>query len=503
MRFLLFVLSVLPILAQDGGQLYNQYCSACHGIDGKGATGGQFPPLAGSEWPLGNSDRSIKIVLMGFNGPVEVNGKTYNLEMPPQGAALRDEQISAILTHLRSSWGNKASAVSADQVKKVRAELGNRNQPWTAEELLKLHPLENVKVPIEKLISHFYKANFSTLPDFSQLKPNAVEEEPSGLIDYSAHANTDGFAMMWEGEITTSEGNHEFSIDSDDCSRLIIDGKTLCEINSTGPAGRTVKKSATLSAGVHKIRVEYVENVGQEALKVGIKSKGDKKIRWLSKETGGGRGKPWPEIMLTPTADRTVIYRNFIEGTTPRGIGFGFPAGVNIAYSGDNLTAELLWTGEFIDAGHHWTDRGTGNEPPAGDGVVRLSKQMAYALTADCASAWSVSKDTSPRFRGYQLDPKGNPTFVVEISGGKVLDNYTAATSPALSLIRKIKTAGKLTRPVSLLIQADAEVKQSTPASFESGPLKVAVEGATFRYAGNTVILDLKDKEVLIRYTWN
>jgi hypothetical protein len=238
-------------------------------------------------------------------------------------------------------------------------------------------------------------------------------------------------------------------------------------------------------------------------LKVGIKSKGDKKIRWLSKETGGGRGKPWPEIMLTPTADRTVIYRNFIEGTTPRGIGFGFPAGVNIAYSGDNLTAELLWTGEFIDAGHHWTDRGTGNEPPAGDGVVRLSKQMAYALTADCAGAWSVSKDTSPRFRGYQLDPKGNPTFVVEISGGKVLDNYTAATSPALSLNRKIKTVGKLTRPVSLLIQADAEVKQPTPASFESGPLKVAVEGATFRYAGNTVILDLKDKEVLIRYTWN
>jgi hypothetical protein len=31
----------------------------------------------------------------------------------------------------------------------------------------------------------------------------------------------------------------------------------------------------------------------------------------------------------------------------------------------------------------------------------------------------------------------------------------------------------------------------------------VAVEGATFRYAGNAVILDLKDKEVLIRYTWN
>jgi hypothetical protein len=114
-----------------------------------------------------------------------------------------------------------------------------------------------------------------------------------------------------------------------------------------------------------------------------------------------------------------------------------------------------------------------------------------------------VSKDAPPRFRGYQLDAKGNPTFAVEISGGRILDSYTAATSPGLSLIRKIKTAGKLTRPVSLLIQSEAEAKQQTPTGFDSGPLKVAVEGATFRYAGNAVILDLKDKEVLIRYTWN
>src|SRR6476620_5852152 len=96
---LLFALALAsPLLAQDGQQLYTLYCSACHGADGKGATGGAFPPLAESPYLAGDPDRAVKIVLKGLSGPVDVLGKTYNLEMPPQGAALPDDQIAAILT---------------------------------------------------------------------------------------------------------------------------------------------------------------------------------------------------------------------------------------------------------------------------------------------------------------------------------------------------------------------------------------------------------------------
>ena len=85
-----FILTlVLPVHAkkEKGPELYARYCSACHGLDGKGATGGQFPPLAGSKWVEGNPKRSVAIVLHGLAGPVEVKGKSYNLMMPPQGAA--------------------------------------------------------------------------------------------------------------------------------------------------------------------------------------------------------------------------------------------------------------------------------------------------------------------------------------------------------------------------------------------------------------------------------
>ena len=74
---------VFVTAAEDGAQVYNTLCVACHGPDGKGLNG--LPPLVGSDWPKGPAARSIKIVLSGMEGPVEVAGKTYNIVMPPAG----------------------------------------------------------------------------------------------------------------------------------------------------------------------------------------------------------------------------------------------------------------------------------------------------------------------------------------------------------------------------------------------------------------------------------
>ncbi|MFN5804189.1 MAG: c-type cytochrome [Opitutia bacterium] len=68
--------AALLTAAEDGAQVYNTLCVACHGPDGKGLNG--LPPLVGSEWPKGPAERSIKISLNGMTGPVEVAGKAYN-----------------------------------------------------------------------------------------------------------------------------------------------------------------------------------------------------------------------------------------------------------------------------------------------------------------------------------------------------------------------------------------------------------------------------------------
>jgi mono/diheme cytochrome c family protein len=120
-----------------GRAVYENVCALCHNTDGAGKPN-QAPPLAGAEWVLGGANRLIHIPLAGLQGPLTVKGQQWNLAMPAMGAALSDEDLAAVLTYMRQSWGNKAAEVTPEQVKAVRAGLGGRTQPFTADELTKL-----------------------------------------------------------------------------------------------------------------------------------------------------------------------------------------------------------------------------------------------------------------------------------------------------------------------------------------------------------------------------
>jgi len=111
-------------------------CIACHQANGQGLSGA-FPPLAGSEWVTGSADRPIAVVLHGLQGPITVAGKKYNGVMMAGGTAgaMDDQQIADVLSYVRSSWGNTASAVTAADVARVRAAYASRTSAWTAAEL--------------------------------------------------------------------------------------------------------------------------------------------------------------------------------------------------------------------------------------------------------------------------------------------------------------------------------------------------------------------------------
>ena len=121
--------------AAHGKSLYEPVCGACHGLDGLGKLN-QGPPLAGSEWVNAKGfDRLTHIPLAGLNGSFAVKGQTWSLSMPAMGAALSDSDLAAVLTYIRTSWGNKADAVTADEVKKVRSSLGGHPQPISGDQL--------------------------------------------------------------------------------------------------------------------------------------------------------------------------------------------------------------------------------------------------------------------------------------------------------------------------------------------------------------------------------
>lgn len=130
-----------------GKEIYAKegYCATCHQADGKGLAASGFPPLAGTRWVQGNEERLIKLTLHGLLGPIEVLGEKYPGQVPmtPFGGLLKDEDMAAVLTFVRNSFGNRASAISPEQVKAVREATQGRTGFYSPEELLKEHPLED------------------------------------------------------------------------------------------------------------------------------------------------------------------------------------------------------------------------------------------------------------------------------------------------------------------------------------------------------------------------
>lgn len=127
-----------------GGEIYNKeaHCGTCHQPNGKGLPDAGFPPLDGTKWVLEDDERLIKLTLKGMLGPIEVKGKEYPgvVPMTPFEALLKDNEIAAVLTYVRNSFGNKASPITPQQVKKVREENKDFKTMYNPADLLKEHP---------------------------------------------------------------------------------------------------------------------------------------------------------------------------------------------------------------------------------------------------------------------------------------------------------------------------------------------------------------------------
>ncbi len=123
-------------LAQQGKAVYAN-CVTCHQQNGLGVPG-QFPPLVKSEFALGGEKRLIAILLKGLQGPVHVEGQIFNGVMPPWEKNLSDKKIAAVLSFIRSEWGNAAPEVTEADVTSAKKEFENQTASWTEAQLLQI-----------------------------------------------------------------------------------------------------------------------------------------------------------------------------------------------------------------------------------------------------------------------------------------------------------------------------------------------------------------------------
>lgn len=112
----------MPAQRQLGEQRYADRCAGCHGERGEGVAGA-YPALAGNRAVLMNPPVNLVqlIVHGGFAPSTAGNARPYG--MPPFGLELKHAEIAAVLTYLRSAWGNQASAVSALSVQRWRERI--------------------------------------------------------------------------------------------------------------------------------------------------------------------------------------------------------------------------------------------------------------------------------------------------------------------------------------------------------------------------------------------
>ncbi len=127
-------------------------------------------------------------------------------------------------------------------------------------------PLDEPANPLSKLSYKVYHGSWDKLPDFAKLDPVKSGDVSSGLFDLDVSDRTENYGVVFEGEIDVPEnGDFHFGINSDDGSRLSIDGEQV--INYDGLHGMDHRAGKIkLKKGKHSIRLEYFQHLGSEGL---------------------------------------------------------------------------------------------------------------------------------------------------------------------------------------------------------------------------------------------
>jgi mono/diheme cytochrome c family protein len=108
------------LLLALGKTIYDTRCASCHGANGEGKPP-EYPPLAGNQSiQMASAVNPIRMVLNG-GFPPSTAGNPTPYGMPPFAQYLSDDEIAAVVTYIRTAWGNRGAAVSASQANILRS----------------------------------------------------------------------------------------------------------------------------------------------------------------------------------------------------------------------------------------------------------------------------------------------------------------------------------------------------------------------------------------------
>ncbi|HEY1083396.1 MAG TPA: PA14 domain-containing protein, partial [Prosthecobacter sp.] len=371
-----------------------------------------------------------------------------------------------------------------------------------------------------------YHGSWKTLPDFSKLTPHREGTVPDNLVQIKLDDYKNEFGVVFTGKLhAPRKGSYRFYISGDDGVRLLIDGKKIVEYDGIHPAGDIKEGSTQLEEGPHEFRLEYFQAGGQIAVFAAWKGTNfdiTPLSLWTPKgwEKGGKQNnkKDFDPIPLLVNKE-PVIYRNFIAGAGNRGIAVGYPGGISLAWSAEQMNLALLWRGAFMDASKHWNSRGGGYQSPMGYDVLSPSQGQPFAILASPEDEWPAPVDRAAGYawKGYRLDAARYPTFMYRWYDTAVEETFQTAGDGSQAgkgepqVIRKLKLQGPL--PKNAWMRLAVGKIEARDGAFEVEAGKLDLEGRKFenrllitapgaRIVGQNLLLPVTAGDITVTYAW-
>lgn len=317
-------------------------------------------------------------------------------------------------------------------------------------------------------------------PDFTKVKP--VKEGKVEKLTYDMAGKPNGYLLRFTGKLNIpTAGEYRFqTVHNGGNGTLRINNQELINWKWWDGQGK-----ATLPAGELPFEFIYNKNTDWAHSSLGLTIESDFNRAIELHSLGSiNLSNPTNPILIKPGSD-PVVHRSFFQinkENVSHGLSVGEPSGIHYAMNLEKGALCRVWKGDFLDVTPMWNDRGNGMSIPQGS-VMDLQNQPTLALIANEQTAWPISYGETDgyRFRGYDLDAAGRPTFKYDVAGVKVEDQIQPDAENKY-LMRELRLTGSIPTTLQCRLATGKEITKINDNTFAIDKnYYIQATGATIR----------------------
>ena len=338
---------------------------------------------------------------------------------------------------------------------------------------------------IKNLKYAFYENVTGKQPDISKLTPKSQGVAEAG-INYNYAPLVKDYVLRFTGVLNVpAAGEYVFTtVQQSGELKLLLNNQTVISWQGWEGTGKV-----TLPAGDVPFEMLYYRNVDWAQPSLGIFVEGTATRQFPLHAIGSiNMDNPTSPILISPNSLPT-IHRSFLRvgnENVSHGVSVGEPSGVHYSMNLEKGTLIRAWKGGFLDVTPMWNDRGNGMSMPMGS-VVELGNAPALALLGSPEAIWPTAYGETDgyRFRGYDIDAAGRPTFKYEVAGVQIQD-HIQPDAEAKQLTRELNISGNIPPQLQCRVATGKEIVKVNENLYSiDKKYYVQATGATVRNSGN------------------